>query len=252
MNKKVIVFGDNGYGEALIIDSTKYPSGFEIEAFCVDDAYINGRESFFGKRLVSFSKVLDVYPPDKYDMISVVDAPSKYRNRMIVFNKLKNAGYYLRNYVSPMAYICNDLIMGENNIIMPFSYAGHRGKIGNANILREFCFIGHDFEFGDGNILCPGTKIGGFSKIGNGCFLGLNVSIINFVKIDDETLIGAGSVVLSDTRKYTTIVGNPARVIATHEKEGIIMKMKWGNEETPPPPITTTTELTGFVFAGAA
>jgi sugar O-acyltransferase (sialic acid O-acetyltransferase NeuD family) len=221
--KKVIVFGDNIYAKMLYADAQKR-NEFLIEAFCVDKLYLKGNV-FCNKPLMDFNEAIVNYPPDKYDMISTVQAPSRMRNILLVFNRLKEAGYTLRNYISPLADVGTDILMGENNLIFPFAHIGCNTKIGNANIFNQNIYLAHDANVGNGNFFAGACTFAGYCHIGNSCFLGINSSIIEHVHIADETLIGAGSVVLKDTNPHTLYVGNPAKPISTHEEDGITMKV---------------------------
>lgn len=61
----------------------------------------------------------------------------------------------------------------------------------------------------------PASKMGGFVKVGNDVWIGEDVTIMEGVTIGDGAIIGACSVVAKDVPAYTTVVGNPAKVIAT-------------------------------------
>jgi sugar O-acyltransferase (sialic acid O-acetyltransferase NeuD family) len=221
MEKKVVVFGDNVIAEMVYLDSLKQTS-FEIAAFCVDEHYLKS-DSFCNKPMVGFKKAIALYPPNEYDMISTVDAPSRLRNRLIVFNRIKEVGYTLRNYISPLADVCPDVVFGENNIIFQFVYIGCRVQLGNANLVRQNIYLGHDSIIGNGNTLAAGCTFAGFCHIGDSCFLGINSSYLQNTRIADETLVGAGSVLTKDTEPYTVYMGNPARPVRTHKETGIMI-----------------------------
>ncbi|MDR0604778.1 MAG: hypothetical protein LBG80_10790 [Bacteroidales bacterium] len=223
MKKKVIVFGDNIYAKMLLEDAQK-DNEFIIEAFCVDRSYLKG-DTFCNKPLLNFEETIINYPPDKYDMISTVQAPSKMRNILTVFNRLKTAGYLLRNYISPLSDVGTDVILGENNLIFPFAHIGCNGKIGNANFFNQHVYLAHDANVGNGNFFAGACTLAGYCHVGNNCFIGINSSVIEHVRISDETLIGAGSVILKDTNPHTLYVGNPAKPISTHEEDGIKMNV---------------------------
>eukprot|EP00252_Welwitschia_mirabilis_P008821 TRINITY_DN21014_c0_g1_i1.p1 TRINITY_DN21014_c0_g1~~TRINITY_DN21014_c0_g1_i1.p1 ORF type:complete len:350 (+),score=21.87 TRINITY_DN21014_c0_g1_i1:339-1388(+) len=66
------------------------------------------------------------------------------------------------------------------------------------------------------NVTLGGTgKFGGdrHPKIGDGVLIGAGATILGNIKIGEGAKIGAGSVVLIDVPKYTTAVGNPARLV---------------------------------------
>jgi len=218
----IIVFGNNNVAEMLYLETQKYEEkNFAIEAFCADSEY-KDKNTFCNKPLLSLDEAIKEYPPDKCNMIStVLSSVNGLRKRMFVFNRLKSLGYTLVNYISPLADVCQNVKMGENNIIFSFSRIGLGVKLGNANILWNGVILDHDANIGDGNFFAGGCKTAGLVNIGNSCWIGINSTIIEGISIADETLIGAGSVIINNTQKYTTYVGNPARAISTHIEEGI-------------------------------
>jgi len=221
----MIIFGNNNLAEMLYYEAEKYSDkSFTIEAFCVDHKYID-TEHFCGKPLFSLEEIIIKFPPNKCNMISTaLCSTSGLRQRMIVFNKLKKLGYTLANYISPLADVCQSVQMGENNIILSFSRVGLEAKLGNANILWNGVILDHNANVGDGNFFAGGCKMAGHVSIGNNCWIGINSTIIEETNIADETLVGAGAVIVKNTQKFTTYVGNPARAISTHQKEGIFLK----------------------------
>lgn len=220
--KKVIVFGNNNLAEMLYLETQKYNEMyFAIEAFCVDEDYKN-QNSFCNKPLYSLEEASVKYPPDEYDMISTaLCSTSGLRNKMVVFEKLKKVGYSLANYISPLADVSPDVQIGENNIILSFAKIGLSVKMGNANIVWHYALIDHNTNVGNGNFFAGGCKTAGFVNVGSNCWIGLNSTIIQHINIADETLVGAGAVMIRDTEKHTTYVGNPAKAISRHEDVGI-------------------------------
>lgn len=63
-----------------------------------------------------------------------------------------------------------------------------------------------------------GDKNGYRPILGNNVSLGANVTIIGRVNIGNNVIIGAGSVVAKDVPDNCVVVGNPARIIKTIEK----------------------------------
>lgn len=50
-------------------------------------------------------------------------------------------------------------------------------------------------------------------SIGDHCWIGYGCAILKGVKIGEGVIIGAGSIVTSDVPPWTTVVGNPARIL---------------------------------------
>jgi sugar O-acyltransferase (sialic acid O-acetyltransferase NeuD family) len=222
MNKKpVIVFGTKFIAELLVKDIQKNNADFNIAAFCEDDEYIKEGD-FYGKPIMGLSKIRTEYPPEQYDMISTVEGMRQLRNRLILFNKLADLGYNLVNYISPVSDVADSVRMGKSNIVLPFVHIGPNTAIGNANIFQWSVILGHDSVVGNGNMFIGGCAIAGTCTIGNGCYFGINSTVVDRVHIANETLVGAASVIYKNTIPHSFYLGNPARIISTHEETGII------------------------------
>jgi acetyltransferase-like isoleucine patch superfamily enzyme len=63
----------------------------------------------------------------------------------------------------------------------------------------------------------PGTELDRGVSIGRDCWIGMNAIILKGVTIGDNTIIGAGSVVVSDIPANALAAGSPARVVKTYD-----------------------------------
>lgn len=224
--KKVIVYGNTILSKMLYYDALCH-DGFEIACFTVDSCYLSSNE-FLDKPQVDFDIVETLYPPESFDMISVVGGYSNMRFREQMYKTAKQKGYALVNYISPKADITPEITLGENNIIFPNSHIGIGGIMGNNNIIRQNVYLGHDFRIGNNNFIGAGSNIGGNCKLFDTIYIGLGATIINNITVAEESLIGAGSVVIKNTEPYSKNVGNPSRVIGYHKEEGIKMSVSNG------------------------
>jgi len=220
--KPIILYGNNPVAKRVYLES-KNDENFRVAAICVGDNFFNGESVNYGLPLVAESEVTQKYPPNEYDMLSCVDAPSRLRNRLVVYDRLKNMNYSLRNFISPFAYVYEDVKMLENNIIFAFAQIGDNSYLGHSNIIRNAAIISHDARIGNGTNIGTGSVIGGSVNIGDSCWLGLNCTINNCINISNETLIGSGAVIIKNTDEGTAYVGNPARVISSHKETGIML-----------------------------
>ena len=57
----------------------------------------------------------------------------------------------------------------------------------------------------------PGTRISGDVHIGNSNLFGIYSVVLPGVRIGQETVVGASSVVMNNTKDNSTYIGNPAR-----------------------------------------
>ena len=120
-------------------------------------------------------------------------------------------------------------IIHSSSIISDYSLIDHSSFIGNGTIVNAMCSIGkgviintgsiveHECEVSDFVHIAPGTVLLGNVKVGALSFVGANSVVKPGVKIGVSCTIGAGSVILEDVPDYTTVVGNPARIIRKDE-----------------------------------
>jgi serine O-acetyltransferase len=90
--------------------------------------------------------------------------------------------------------------------------------------------IGETTEIGDNVTLYQGVTLGGTGKehgkrhptVGNNVVVGAGAKLLGSIKIGDDAKIGAGSVVVQDVPRRSTVVGNPGRpVMVDGERVGI-------------------------------
>jgi sugar O-acyltransferase (sialic acid O-acetyltransferase NeuD family) len=216
--KKVIVYGSLVLAKMLFYDA-RGNEDFQIACFTMDEGYRGGDE-LLGLPWVSYDRILELYPPDQYDMLALFDGYRSMRARDRIFHKAKNSGYQLRNYISARADVTPEISMGINNVIMGATHIGFGGRMGDNNLIRQNVYLGHEFTLGNNNIITAGCTIGGHCTFENSSFIGLGVTILNRIHIAQETLVGGGSVVIRDTEPYSKNVGNPSRVISYHHEQG--------------------------------
>ena len=71
--------------------------------------------------------------------------------------------------------------------------------------------IGHDVTIGDYTVIMPNCGISGCCKIGREVNIGGHAFIIPGKKVGDRARIAAGSIVFSNVKAGTMVLGNPAR-----------------------------------------
>lgn len=220
--RPVIIYGNNQVARLVFDESKRTDSNFHVSAFCVGDDFLQD-DIFCGLPLIAESEIVRKYPPSQYDMLSCIDAPSKLRNRLLVYDRLKNMGYSLRNYISPLANVSERVNLGENNIVYAFAHICMDTCLGHSNIIRSTALIGHDNIIGNGNSVCEGAVTGGSANIGDSCWLGLNCTVNNDLTIANDTLVASGAVIMSNTEQGTSYIGNPAKAFFSHKDTGIMM-----------------------------
>ncbi len=86
--------------------------------------------------------------------------------------------------------------------------------------------IGETAEVGDNVIIYHQVTLGGTGKehgkrhptINSGVIIGAGAKILGNISIGENCKVGAGSVVLHDVPAFSTVVGNPARIVKVKEQ----------------------------------
>lgn len=217
---RIIIYGIGSFSE-LLYHYLSQEKKYSVIAFCVDKQYITDKEKY-GLKVIPFENIEVSYPPKLYYMlVSVGYAVMK--NREFLFKKAKKKGYKLINYIHPSVNI-NNLVCGENNIILENTVIEPFVEIGNNNIIWSSVNISHNVNIKSHSFISSQSLIGGFSIIQNNCFLGFNSIILQNIILEKETLVGANALILKNTKKYCKYMGSPAKVISKHKKNGIVVK----------------------------
>ena len=199
MNKeKVILWGTGKIAEVVHFYLTE-DSEYEVCAFCVDKEY-KERDDFRGLPVECFEEIEKKYSPTEYKMCIPIGYVSMNRIRAEKYYAAKKKGYSFITYISSKATyygtpVGENTIIFENNVIQPFT------KIGSNTILWSGNHIGHHTEVGNHCFIASQVVISGGVKIKDYCFFGVNATVRDSVVVEKENLIGAGAVILHDTKE---------------------------------------------------
>jgi sugar O-acyltransferase (sialic acid O-acetyltransferase NeuD family) len=175
-------------------------SPHEVVAFTVDRAYRQAEE-FSGLPLVDFEEVAARYPPGGYAMFVAVSYAKMNRVRAEKYAAARALGYTLVSYVSSRATVLTEHPVGDNCLILEDNTIQPFVRIGNDVTLWSGNHVGHDSTIGDHCFIASHVVISGHCEIGRSCFIGVNATLRNSLRIADRTLIGAGAIVMGDTRE---------------------------------------------------
>ena len=209
--RKLVIFGARGFAEIAHYYFTS-DGDASVAAFTVDGPYLQ-EASFKGLPVVPFEEVERRFPPADYGMFIAMGVHRVNRTRAAKAAAAEAKGYRLASFVSSRADVARDLEVRPNTMIMERAGIQPFVRIGRNTIIWSATRIGFHTRIGDHCwIVCP--IFGEAVTVGDYSFIGLNATIAPRISIGRANVIGAGAVILKDTRDeavYRAEGSRPAR-----------------------------------------
>lgn len=203
--KRLAVVGANGHGK--VIADLAEQLGYLVSFF--DDAYPELKEVEHWSVVGGLSDL--VSSSSEFTMASVAIGDSQIRERML--GVIEQAGISLPTLVHPTAIVSSKAVLKEGCQVLPGAIVNAFAQAGRGCIINTGAIVEHDCSLGDFSHVCPGATLGGGVQLGRRVWFGVGSCAKQLVKIGDGTVVGAGSVVVSDIPQEVVAFGSPARVV---------------------------------------
>jgi sugar O-acyltransferase (sialic acid O-acetyltransferase NeuD family) len=200
---QIIIFGTGEIAELADFYFT-HDSGYEVEGFTVDGAFLK-QDEFRGRPVVAFEEVADKFPPDRFGCFVAVSYARVNALRAEKAAAARAKGYRIASYLSSRATIFpgfepkENCFILEDNTIQPFASIGANVTLWSGN------HIGHHSIIEDDVFLASQVVVSGGVRIGEGSFVGVNVTIRDHVTIGKKCVLGAGALVLEDQPDFSVV-----------------------------------------------
>ncbi len=143
------------------------------------------------------------------------------------------------------AVILKDAVIGANCNINCHTFIENNVIIGNNVTIKAGVYLWSGITVEDNVFIGPNAtfvndtyprskqykKFKG-ALIKKGASIGANATILGNLTIGEYSMIGAGSVVVKSTPKYSLWVGNPAKQVGYITKDGVTLDMNFRNKKT--------------------
>ena len=194
--KKAVIFGTGSFGELAYYFLTN-DSEYEVVAFTETEPK---KDTLFGLPVVDFQNIEKKYPPKEYEMFIAVGYAKLNKIREKFYYEAKQKGYQLLTYISSKSSVFTDVIgdncfIFEDNTIQPFV------EIKNNVIIWSGNHIGHHTIIKSHTFIASHAVISGHCHIKERCFIGVNATIRDGIVIEKENIIGAGALILKNTKE---------------------------------------------------
>lgn len=208
--KEIIIIGDNEFAEIASVYFAK-DYGYKTVAFAVEHDF-KKRNMILGIPVIDYENICTLYPPEKgYGFFSAPVYTQLNRLRTRFYRQCKKWGYQPLTYVSPHAFVWDNVKIGENSFVFENNTVQYNAKIGDNVILWSGNHVGHSAIIEDNCFISSQVVISGYTHIGKNCFLGVNSSLGNNVYFPEDSILAAGAVITKDMHEKGSIyAGNPA------------------------------------------
>lgn len=204
---KVRLYGAGGH--AYVIIDTLKSNGYEIT-----DVFDNApKNSLFASLKVE--KVAT-----NYENFPIVGSPmiiaignNKIRKKIA---KVLDVDYISITHKSAM--VATTATIDKGTVVFAGGIVQSNAKIGKHVIINSGASVDHDSIIEDYAHIAPQVTLCGEVHVKEGAFIGANSVVIPKVTIGKWATVGAGSVVIENVPDYSTVVGNPGKVIKKKPK----------------------------------
>jgi sugar O-acyltransferase (sialic acid O-acetyltransferase NeuD family) len=149
----------------------------------------------------------DKFPPLDAPVVISVGNNARRAEIARLLNSHYGTAIHTSVLVSPTAEVSPGTIILHGSIVQSGT------RLGSHVLINTAASIDHDCSLGDYSHVSPHGTLCGHVEVGEGSHIGAGAVIIQCVRIGKWCVVGAGAVVLKDVPDYSTVVGNPARVL---------------------------------------
>jgi sugar O-acyltransferase (sialic acid O-acetyltransferase NeuD family) len=203
--RPLVIFGTGGFAEIAKYyferDSTYSVVGFTVDATYVVEA------TFQGLPVVAFEELKASFPPDQAEMFVAMGIQKVNQIRAAKVAEAEARGYRLASYLSSRARVPDDLVLQSNTFIMEEVGLQANVTVGRNSVLWPRTGVGFRSRIGDHCWLVTAT-LGESVTVGDYSFIGLNATISSHVAIAPSNVIGAGALILEDTKESSVYKGH--------------------------------------------
>lgn len=113
--------------------------------------------------------------------------------------------------VHPAASVASSAHLGRGVVILAQAVVNPDATLGDFSLVNTGAIVEHDCRLGRSASLAPAAAMGGGSTLGDGAALMMGALLRHRTMVGKHTIVGMGSVVVSDLPPLVVAWGNPAR-----------------------------------------
>lgn len=208
--KKIVLYGAGGFGKevASIIEILNlYEPRYELLGFIDDGEGFHEGTSINGYPWLGKGDWLIAHKDEVVCTCTVGNAAVKAG----IQQRMTEQGVRFETIIAYGTYVGRYSTIGAGCVLYSNVMISVNCTIGDGVLINQGCNIGHDVVIGDYTTVMPGTGISGAVQIGPKVSIGGHAFIVPGRKIGEAATVAAGSIVFTNVKAGTTVLGNPAR-----------------------------------------
>ncbi|MEO5693083.1 MAG: hypothetical protein ABIQ72_08165 [Usitatibacter sp.] len=223
MKKKLFIFGAKNLAEMSHYLFTT-DSNYEVAGFTVDGEYLK-ESTFQGLPVVAYEELRAGADREAVDIFVAIGVAKVNKLRAQKVAAVQADGFRLASFLSSHARVPKDLPVRPNTMIMEQVWIGPNTQIGSNVVIWSGTRMALKVRIGD-HAWITSACIGESTVVGDYTFVGLNATLSPFINVGANNLIGAGTLIMRDTRDneiYKAERSKPSRVpVSRIENLGLI------------------------------
>ena len=211
--KDIVIFGAGGLGREtinLINDGINWykPNTYRLLGFAVEEKYYKQDMVINGYPVLGTEEWLY----DHADSVCCTLAIGDYSHeRERIFKMLDSHGIELETLICGTAYVPSTCKIGRGCYIGTGVIFSANMIVGDGVFINSQCMFGHDVVIGDFCNFYPRATISGNCTFGRHVSVGGMAYIVPKKRIGENSFIAPGSIVFSNVKAGTHVMGNPAK-----------------------------------------
>lgn len=150
--------------------------------------------------------------PDAF-FINGLGSPQHFRLRSEIVERLHIPLDRFETVIDPTCVVSATAQIGSGSVLLPHAAIGAGATIGQQVLILPGSIISHNCQIANFTCIASNAVVCGYAQIGEACYLGANASIREKITVGRHTLIGIGSVVITDCEDNSIYAGVPAKKI---------------------------------------
>jgi sugar O-acyltransferase (sialic acid O-acetyltransferase NeuD family) len=218
--KQVAIFGASGFGREVMPLARQQlaVSGGAYQLVFVDDnppaAECNGH------KIMTYDEWLAQPASSRHINLAIADSAA--RQKLATRCAADGVGFF--EVRAPNVVLLDDVHLGAGAILCPFVTLTSNIRIGCHFHANLYSYVAHDCIIGDYVTFAPGVQCNGNVVVEDHAYIGTGAVIKQGqsgrpLVIGKRSVVGMGAVVTRSVPPGTTVIGNPARPLATKAAE---------------------------------